>query len=129
MHTFKIFLSILVYSCIIFGAVNSIGVNYFLDFPSAIFVLGIAASSMICNLGASSEAVLAFSKGAVLGGWIGALIGLITVMTYSSFDQMPPPLSWIDNGPALAAVITIILYGYIVKGLCFIIISGLRRDD
>jgi hypothetical protein len=129
MHTFKIFLSILVYSCIILGAVNSIGVNYFLDFPSAIFVLGIATSSMICNLGAGSEAVLAFSKGAVLGGWIGALIGLITVMTYSSFDQMHSPLSWIDNGPALAAVITIILYGYIVKGLCFIIISGLRRDN
>ena len=129
MHTFKIFLSILVYSCIILGAVNSIGVNYFFDFPSTIFVLGIATSSMICNLGAGSEAVLAFSKGAVLGGWIGALIGLITVMTYSSFDQMPSPLSWIDNGPALAAVITIILYGYIVKGLCFIIISGLRRDN
>ena len=129
MHTFKIFLSILVYSCIILGAVNSIGVNYFLDFPSAIFVLGIATSSMISNLSTRSEAVLAFSKGAVLGGWIGALIGLITVMTYSSFDQMPSPLSWIDNGPALAAVITIILYGYIVKGLCFIIISGLRRDN
>ena len=129
MHTFKIFLSILIYSCIIFGAVNSIGVNYFLDFPSAILVLGIATSSMICNLSTSFKAVLAFSKGAVLGGWIGALIGLITVMTYSSFDQMPSPLSWIDNGPALAAVITIILYGYIVKGLCFIIISGLRRDN
>jgi hypothetical protein len=129
MHTFKIFLSILIYSCIIFGAVNSIGVNYFLDFPSAIFVLGIATSSMISNSSTSSKAVLAFSKGAVLGGWIGALIGLITVMTHSSFDQMPPPLSWIDNGPALAGALTIVLYGYLVKGLCFLIISGLRRDD
>ena len=57
MHKFKIFLSILIYCCIIFGAVDSIGVSYFLDFPSAIFVLGIATSSMIYNLGESSEDV------------------------------------------------------------------------
>ena len=61
MHTFKIFLSILIYSSIIFGAINSIDIDYFIDFPSAIFVLGIATSSMIYNLGESSEAVLAFS--------------------------------------------------------------------
>ena len=128
MHTFKIFFSMLIYTCIIFGALNSIGVNYFLDFPSAIFVLGIATSSMLCNTSESSEAVRAFSKGAVLGGWIGALIGLITLMTHSSFDQMSLPLSWIDNGPALSAALTLVLYGYIIKGLCFLILSGLRMD-
>ena len=122
-------LSILIYICIVFGAINSIGINYFLDFSSTVFVLGIATASMLCNLGESLKAVLAFSKGAVLGGWIGALIVLITVMTNSSLDQMPLPLSWIDNGPALATVLMFVLYGYIIKGLCFVIISGLRKDD
>ena len=129
MNTFKMSLSILIYICFVFGTIKSIGINYFVDFPSAIFVLGIAISSMLCNSGENHEAVLAFSKGAVLGGWIGALIALITIMTSSSFDQMSLPLSWINNGPALAAVLTIVLYGYIIKGLCFLIISGLRMDD
>ena len=108
---------------------NSIGIDYFLDLPSAVFVLGIAISSTVCNSGESYEAVQAFSKGAVLGGWLGAIIGLVTITANSSFDKASMISPWINNGPALSALLTIVLYGYIIKGLCFLIVSSLRRDD
>ena len=129
MNAFKIALSILIYICIVFGAMSSIGIDHFLDFPSAVFVLGISISSMLCNSGKSYEAVQAFSKGAVLGGWLGAIIGLISITANSGFDKPSLISPWINNGPALSAMLTIVLYGYIIKGLCFIIVSTLRRDD
>ena len=129
MNTFKTSLAILIYICIVFGAINSIGIDYFLDLPSAVFVLGIAISSTLCNSGKSYKAVQAFSEGAAFGGWLGAIIGLIAITANSNFDNASVTSSWINNGPALSAILTIVLYGYIIKGLCYPIVSNLRIDD
>ena len=65
----------------------------------------------------NSEKIEFFSKGAVTFGWIGFLIG--TVMLLANIEEDPGGI-----GPAVSLALLTVLYGYVVKAICFIIKSS-----
>ena len=65
----------------------------------------------------NSEKIEFFSKGAVTFGWIGFLIG--AVMLLADIEKDPGGI-----GPAVSLALLTVLYGYVVKAICFIIKSS-----
>ncbi len=65
----------------------------------------------------NSEKIEFFSKGAVTFGWIGFLIG--AVMLLANIEEDPGGI-----GPAVSVALLTVLYGYVVKAICFIIKSS-----
>ena len=65
----------------------------------------------------NSEKIEFFSKGAVTFGWIGFLIG--AVMLLANIDYDPGGI-----GPAVSVALLTVLYGYVIKAICFIIKSS-----
>ena len=65
----------------------------------------------------NSEKIEFFSKGAVTFGWIGFLIG--AVMLLANIEEDPGGI-----GPAVSLALLTVLYGYVVKAICFIIKSS-----
>ena len=65
----------------------------------------------------NSEKIEFFSKGAVTVGWIGFLIG--AVMLLANIEEDPGGI-----GPAVSLALLTVLYGYVVKAICFIIKSS-----
>ena len=65
----------------------------------------------------NSEKIDFFSKGAVTFGWIGFLIG--AVMLLANIEEDPGGI-----GPAVSVALLTVLYGYVVKAICFIIKSS-----
>ena len=96
----------------------------FIDAISAMFVLMGALCFGICANGEwKSDARLnAFSEGAVLSGWIGALLGAVLIginINTQDLDAL---------GPAIALMLLPVLYGYIVKALIrLVLVSRLRE--
>ena len=71
----------------------------------------------------NSEKIEFFSKGAVTFGWIGFLIG--AVMLLANIEEDPGGI-----GPAVSVALLTVLYGYVVKAICFIIkSSSLIKQD
>ena len=58
-----------------------------------------------------------FSKGAVTFGWLGFLIG--AVMLLANIEEDPGGI-----GPAVSVALLTVLYGYVIKAICFIIKSS-----
>ena len=65
----------------------------------------------------NSEKIEFFSKGAVTFGWIGFVLG--TVMMLANLEVDPDAI-----GPAVSVALLTVLYGYVVKAICFIIKSS-----
>ena len=106
--------------------VGAISTNFsgFIDAISAIFVLVGALCFGICAKGEwNSDARLnAFSEGAVLSGWIGALLGAVLIGININ-TQLLDPL-----GPAVAVMLLTLIYGYFVKALVrMVLISRLEE--
>ena len=106
--------------------VGAISTNFsgFIDAVSAIFVLVGALCFGICAKGEwNSDARLnAFSEGAVLSGWIGALLGAVLIginINIQGLDAL---------GPAVAVMLLTLIYGYFVKALVrMVLISRLEE--
>ena len=106
--------------------VGAISTNFsgFIDAVSAIFVLVGALCFGICAKGEwNSDARLnAFSEGAVLSGWIGALLGAVLIginINTQGLDAL---------GPAVAVMLLTLIYGYFVKALVrMVLISRLEE--
>ena len=106
--------------------VGAISTNFsgFIDAISAIFVLVGALCFGICAKGEwNSDARLnAFSEGAVLSGWIGALLGAVLIginINTQGLDAL---------GPAVAVMLLTLIYGYFVKALVrMVLISRLEE--
>lgn len=95
---------------IMLGAFFQIGLHFFIDLNSALFVLGGATGFLVMknNPGRHIEN---FGQGAVYFGWLGTLVGLIAItgnrfMVWGDVEKM---------GPALAVSMLTILYGYTVR--------------
>ena len=95
---------------LITGAVLSRFISSFIDVVSALYILGGALSFALCVGGAwnSKERLEAASEGAVVCGWLGALIGAIAIA--SNWDSQLESL-----GPAVAVMLLTIMYGYFLK--------------
>ena len=65
----------------------------------------------------NSEKIEFFSKGAVTFGWIGFVLG--TVMMLANLEVDPDAI-----GPAASIALLTVLYGYVIKAICFIIKSS-----
>ena len=65
----------------------------------------------------NSEKIEFFSKGAVTFGWIGFLVG--AVMLLANIEEDPGGI-----GPAVSVALLTVLYGYVIKAICFIIKSS-----
>ena len=62
--------------------------------------------------GRTDNYLIEFGNGTIYFGWIGAIMGVIAIMAYSSFKT----LSDIESvAPAFAVALTTLFYGYILK--------------
>ena len=95
---------------IMFGAILQVGYHLFIDINSALFVLGGATGFLVFNKHSGNH-IKSFGQGAVYFGWLGTLVGLISItgnrlMVWGDLEKM---------GPALAVAMLTILYGYMIK--------------
>lgn len=96
---------------VVSGAFNAAGdIGSAIDLLSLVFVLGIAIGHM---LGAKDgdNRVTRFGDGAIRGGWLGFLVGIIMIASSTSAAQMD--FSTIMPAFAIAALTP--LYGYFLK--------------
>ena len=90
--------------------------HFFLEIRSVCFVLAGAISFALMGSN-HSEKIEFFSKGAVTFGWIGFLIGAVLLL--ANIEEDPGGI-----GPAVSVALLTVLYGYVVKAICFIIKSS-----
>ena len=108
----------------IVAAAISTNFSGFIDAISATFVLVGALCFGICANGEwkSGARLTAFSDGAVLSGWIGALLGAVLIGININMQDLDA------LGPAIALMLLPLLYGYIVKALIrLVLVSRLRE--
>lgn len=94
----------------------------FVDAVSAVFVVGGAICFGICANGEwySDRRLIAFSEGAVLSGWIGALLGAVIIAgNVKDLDAL---------GPALAVMLLTVVYGYFIKALCRMVLISRSKE-
>ena len=95
---------------LIAGALVHVGPQRFFDFMALQIVLGGAVGYAMLK-GNKSNFVAQFGNGAVYFGWLGTLIGVISICT-GAFDI------WGDlekTGPALGIALLTVFYGYTLK--------------
>ena len=106
----QILAGLLIFLFIIFGAVSIVGFHLFNDINSILFVLGGATGYSFLK-SSKKDWIKNLGNGAVYFGWLGTLIGLITIAgnrfdVWGDMDKM---------GPALAVAMLTIFYGYLLK--------------
>ena len=103
-----IYLTILLGAC--YAASKEVG-SYliFIDFPSA-FIVVIIALAYSFN---KTNKIKSFGTGAVYGGWLGFLIGLISMSADFAFNQ----LNTKDFLLANSVLWLVVFYGYCIKVL------------
>ena len=107
--------------CSIIGAVVTIGPQPYFDLPAFLVVIGGAAGYTLLK-GDRSKFIFHFGTGAVYFGWLGTLIGLISITgdrfsAWGDVDKM---------GPALAVAMLTILYGYSFKLITIALAKDLK---
>ena len=89
----------------------TLGAGAFIDLNSFIMVFGGGVGFALLK-GQEGAYVRQFGDGTIYFGWIGTIIGLISIMTHSTQDDW----SNISNiAPAFAVAMTTIFYGYMLK--------------
>jgi len=121
---FKMIFSVIVMLGLIVLAIDDMAA--FIDGPSFIIVFAIALLFGIAGSTSLKNRVQNFSKGAVLAGWIGVLIGAIQILGNINFSETDW-MEWI--APANAVMLITVIYGYTVKGVCFLIAENLPSDN
>ena len=109
----KIF-SIIIYLTILFGACYAASKEVgsyliFLDIPSIIIVVIIALAYSFNN----TNKIKSFGTGAVYGGWLGFLIGLISMSADFALNE----LNTKDFLSANSVLWLVVFYGYCIKVL------------
>ena len=105
-------------------AATSTNFSGFIDAISATFILvGVLCFGICANGEWKSDARLnAYSEGAVLSGWIGALLGAVLTGININMQDLDA------LGPAIALMLLPLLYGYIVRALIrLVLVSRLRE--
>ena len=115
------FLGLAICLGIITGAAVTVGIHLFFDMNSLVFVLG-GATGFLVMKNDPEKHVVNFGDGAVYFGWLGTLIGLISITgdrfsAWGDVDKM---------GPALAVAMLTILYGYSFKLITIVLARDLK---
>ena len=120
----KLCLSLLVLLVInIWAILSGASLASFIDFPGIAIVLVPGSLFAMAGTKELKLRVYKFSDGAVLGGWIGMLIGAIMILGNSDF------YNWQENIPPASAVMLLtVFYGYLVKAMCFLIAENLPQE-
>ncbi len=108
----RMFATALILVSLVFSMADELGV--FVDPRSILIVLVPAIAYGLSGSGAwnSQDRLRKFSQGAVLFGWIGALIGAVLIS--GGLDDLNA------LGPATSIALLTILYGYIIKALIMV---------
>ncbi len=104
------------------GAAISANIPAFLDTASLLIVLGGAVCFGICANGKwyAEGRLNAFSEGAVLSGWIGALLGAVIIAgNVKDLDAL---------GSAIAIMLLTVVYGYFVKALVRMVLLSRSKE-
>ncbi|MDB2654425.1 hypothetical protein N9Y68_05860 [Luminiphilus sp.] len=111
---------------LLFGTITVTAVSTsfasFVDAVSAVFVVGGAICFGICADGEwySDGRLNAFSEGAVLSGWIGALVGAVIIAgNVKDVDVL---------GPALAVMLLTVFYGYVIKAIVRMVLISRSKE-
>ena len=92
----------------------------FVNYPGIAIVLVPGSLFAMAGTKELKLRVYKFSDGAVLGGWIGMLIGTIMILGNSDF------YNWQQNIPPASAIMLLtVFYGYTAKAICFLIAENL----
>ena len=120
----KLYMSLLALAGIYFWAIIEGGALVeFINYPALAVVLVPAFLFAISGSEDSKTRVKKFANGAVLAGWIGTLIGVIMILINLDFA------TWQEFLPPAAAIgLLTILYGYIAKAMCFLIVENLPEE-
>ncbi len=110
----KKIIPIIIYLTILYGACYAASKEVgsyliFIDFPSAIIVVIIALAYAFNK----SNKIKSFGNGAVYGGWLGFLIGLISMSADFALNQ----LNTKDFLSANSVLWLVVFYGYCIKVL------------
>ena len=96
---------------VVVGAFNAAGdIGPAIDLLAFLFVIGIAIGHMLGSKD-GDDRVTRFGDGAVRGGWLGFLVGIIMIASSPSAAQM----DFSAIMPALAVAALTPLYGYFLK--------------
>ena len=95
----------------------------FINLPGLVLVLVPGLLFAIAGTKKLKIRVYKFSDGAVLGGWIGMLIGAVMILGNLDFNN------WQENLPPASAIMLLtVFYGYTVKAMCFLIAENLPEE-
>ena len=98
----------------VFGAVSTIDYKRFIDLPSFLLVVGGSLGYVLAK-GKSINFIKNFGDGSVYMGWIGLMIGIVTIGNFHANTES----MW----PAFSVAFLPILYGYFIK----LITTGLEK--
>ena len=94
---------------------KKLGFNTFIDLYSFILVFGGGIGFALLK-GRTDNYLSEFGNGTIYFGWIGAIMGIIAIMAYSSFKTLNDLES---VAPAFAIALTTLFYGYMLKLVAF----------
>ena len=116
----KLYTSLLVLLGIYLWTIWGASLASFINYPSIVVVL---IPGLLFAIAGSKELkmrIYKFSDGAVLGGWIGMLIGAVSILGNLDFNN------WQENLPPASGIMLLtVFYGYTVKAMCFLIAENL----
>ena len=105
------YVGLLLIVVVVVGAFNAAGdIGPAIDLLAFLFVIGIAVGHMLGSKDGDNR-VTRFGDGAVRGGWLGFLVGIIMIASSPSAAQM----DFSAMMPALAVAALTPLYGYFLK--------------
>ena len=105
------YVGLLLIVVVVVGAFNAAGdISPAIDLLAFLFVIGIAVGHMLGSKDGDNR-VTRFGDGAVRGGWLGFLVGIIMIASSPSAAQM----DFSAMMPALAVAALTPLYGYFLK--------------
>ena len=107
-------IGVLIIIGMVVGAISTIDYNKFIDLPSLLLVFGGSLGYVLAK-GKSSNFIKNFGDGSVYMGWIGLMIGIVTIGNFHANTE--------NMWPAFSVAFLPILYGYFIK----LITTGLEK--
>ena len=123
---YKLYISqLLMLGIVVWTGLGAGTIAIFINAPSLIIIFVFALLFSIAGTKNLKSRVHNFADGAVLGGWIGLLIGGIAILHNQDFynwEETTLPIS-------CAIMLLTVFYGYVLKAACFLIAENLPEEQ